>query len=180
MILGKLLLGFLLRIQTLLVFSINLFAQYWTNVIILYYFFTIWCLHSYNHFAMIMPAPTTFHNRLSFYKYFFCQKSITSSIKLTVPIYCKECSYVALLHLPSFCIVFCLFVCLFVCLFICLVLVEYVAVYVCVLWDEEQPLAKSLSLNNRIGNICDWILEKRSKSHIRSFEINGFKELKPA
>ena len=28
--------------------------------------------------------------------------------------------------------------------------------------------------------ICDWILEKRSKSHIRSFEINGFKELKPA
>ena len=29
-------------------------------------------------------------------------------------------------------------------------------------------------------HICDWILEKRSKSHIRSFEINGFKELKPA
>ena len=28
--------------------------------------------------------------------------------------------------------------------------------------------------------ICAWILEKRSKSHIRSFEINGFKELKPA
>ena len=28
--------------------------------------------------------------------------------------------------------------------------------------------------------ICDWILEKRSKSHIRSSEINGFKELKPA
>ena len=28
--------------------------------------------------------------------------------------------------------------------------------------------------------ICDWILEKQSKSHIRSFEINGFKELKPA
>ena len=27
--------------------------------------------------------------------------------------------------------------------------------------------------------ICDWILEKRSKSHIRSFEINGFKEFKP-
>ena len=29
-------------------------------------------------------------------------------------------------------------------------------------------------------HICDWILEKRSKSHIRSSEINGFKELKPA
>ena len=28
--------------------------------------------------------------------------------------------------------------------------------------------------------ICDWILEKRSKSHIRSSEMNGFKELKPA
>ena len=28
--------------------------------------------------------------------------------------------------------------------------------------------------------ICDWILEKRSKSHIRSFEINGFKEFKPS
>ena len=27
---------------------------------------------------------------------------------------------------------------------------------------------------------CDWILEKRSKSHVRSFEINGFKEFKPA
>ena len=27
---------------------------------------------------------------------------------------------------------------------------------------------------------CDWILEKRSKSHIRSSEINGFKEFKPA
>ena len=27
---------------------------------------------------------------------------------------------------------------------------------------------------------CDWILEKRSKSHIGSSEINGFKELKPA
>ena len=28
--------------------------------------------------------------------------------------------------------------------------------------------------------IRDWILEKRSKSHIRSSKINGFKELKPA
>ena len=27
--------------------------------------------------------------------------------------------------------------------------------------------------------ICDWILENRSKSHIRSFEINSFKDLKP-
>jgi len=27
--------------------------------------------------------------------------------------------------------------------------------------------------------ICDWILESRSKSHIRSFEINGFEDLKP-
>ena len=27
---------------------------------------------------------------------------------------------------------------------------------------------------------CDWILEKRSKSHIRSSEINRFKELKLA
>ena len=27
--------------------------------------------------------------------------------------------------------------------------------------------------------ICDWILENRSKSHIRSFEINYFKDLKP-
>jgi len=27
--------------------------------------------------------------------------------------------------------------------------------------------------------ICDWILENQSKSHIRSFEINGFKDLKP-
>ena len=26
---------------------------------------------------------------------------------------------------------------------------------------------------------CDWILQNRSKSHIRSFEINGFKDLKP-
>ena len=27
--------------------------------------------------------------------------------------------------------------------------------------------------------IADWILEKRSKPHNRSFEINGFKDLKP-
>ena len=27
--------------------------------------------------------------------------------------------------------------------------------------------------------ICDWILENWSKSHIRSFEINSFKDLKP-
>ena len=25
---------------------------------------------------------------------------------------------------------------------------------------------------------CDWILEKQSKSHIRSFEINGFDDFK--
>ena len=29
-------------------------------------------------------------------------------------------------------------------------------------------------------NKCDWILGKLSKSHIRSFEINGFKEFKSA
>ena len=34
-------------------------------------------------------------------------------------------------------------------------------------------------IKNKVRNICDWILEKRSKSHIRSFEINGFKEFKP-
>ena len=34
-------------------------------------------------------------------------------------------------------------------------------------------------LNGQI-QICDWTLEKRSKSHIRSFEMNGFKEFKPA
>ena len=33
--------------------------------------------------------------------------------------------------------------------------------------------------NGRLVLICDWILENRSKSHIRSFEINGFKDLKP-
>ena len=37
--------------------------------------------------------------------------------------------------------------------------------------------AVSCSLPNNNG---DWILEKRSKSHIRSSEINDFKELKPA
>jgi len=26
---------------------------------------------------------------------------------------------------------------------------------------------------------CDWILENRFKSHIKSIEINGFKDLKP-
>ena len=35
-------------------------------------------------------------------------------------------------------------------------------------------------LYSQMSIICDWILEKRSKSHIRSSEINGFKELKPA
>jgi len=33
--------------------------------------------------------------------------------------------------------------------------------------------------NYIIEVICDWILENQSKSHIRSFEINGFKDLKP-
>ena len=37
-----------------------------------------------------------------------------------------------------------------------------------------------LSMIKRLRSICDWIWEKRSKSHIRSSEINGFKELKPA
>ena len=35
-------------------------------------------------------------------------------------------------------------------------------------------------LYSQMSVICNWILGKRSKSHIRSFEINGFKEFKPA
>ena len=51
--------------------------------------------------------------------------------------------------------------------------------------EEEKNLQKIFNTSiifDFISNYtnCDWILEKRSKSHIRSFEINGFKELKPA
>ena len=36
-----------------------------------------------------------------------------------------------------------------------------------------------MCLSYVIIHICDWILENWSKSHFRSFEINGFKDLKP-
>ena len=35
-------------------------------------------------------------------------------------------------------------------------------------------------MHKAIIKICDWSLEKRSKSHNRSFETNGFKEFKAA
>ena len=43
-------------------------------------------------------------------------------------------------------------------------------------FPSSQHCVMSVELNFMI--ICDWILEKQSKSHIRSFKINGFKEFK--
>ena len=45
---------------------------------------------------------------------------------------------------------------------------------------SDQVINSSKAIRSSSEIICDWILEKRSKLHIRSFEMNGFKELKPA